>query len=83
MEVGNFSESDLINKFYYTIPINNYVLTVGMVDKDTINEFCYGEIEFKDEQEANNFIAPKWFGKEVTYDKSYKMKNYWKRTRLK
>lgn len=25
---------------------------------------------------------PDWFGKEVTYDGYYKMKNFWNRTRL-
>jgi CYTH domain-containing protein len=30
------------------------------------------EIEFKDEETAKKFVAPSWFGKEVTYDKAYK-----------
>jgi CYTH domain-containing protein len=33
------------------------------------------EVEFKDESEANAFILPQWFGKEVTNDKRYKNKN--------
>ena len=71
-----------INKNYYTIPIGEYELTVGTVDKGTKSEFSYGEIEFDSEEEALAFNPPEWFGKEVTNDKSYKMKNYWKRTRI-
>ncbi|WP_315078608.1 hypothetical protein [uncultured Clostridium sp.] len=35
-----------------------------------------------DRELAKKFTPPTWFGKDVTNDKSYKMKNYWKRTRL-
>ncbi|NME83321.1 CYTH domain-containing protein [Clostridium sp. SM-530-WT-3G] len=86
-EVGNITEDMMISKHYYAIPIvcdNNkiYRLTVGVVDADTPNEFCYGEIEFDTEEEAKAFNPPDWFGEDVTEDYSYKMKNYWKRTRL-
>lgn len=81
-EVGNITDNMFINKRYYTISIEDDLeLTVGVVDEGTKTEFCYGEIEFKTEEEAKNFIPEKWFGKEVTNDISYKMKNYWKRTR--
>jgi len=33
------------------------------------------EVEFKNESEANKFIPPQWFGKEVTYEEQYKNKN--------
>ncbi|WP_252236043.1 CYTH domain-containing protein [Clostridium sp. ZS1] len=82
LEVGNLKSENLIQKRYYTILVEQYMLTVGIVDEGSINEFCYGEIEFDCEEEAKNFNPPTWFGKDVTNDKSYKMKNYWKRTRL-
>lgn len=81
LEVGNLNSKDLIKKRYHTIKVEQYNLTVGIVDEGTINEFCYGEIEFDSEKLAKNFNPPAWFGKDVTNDKSYKMKNYWKRTR--
>lgn len=84
-EVGKLSDKDFIHKSHYEIPIdfNNkrYILTVGEVDSDRSFAFAYGEIEFESEAEAQAFEPPIWFGKEVTYDASYKMKNYWKRTR--
>ena len=82
LEVGDIEEKDLIDKHYYTIDIDGRELTVGTVDKGTPTEFSYGEIEFNSEEEALNFQAPDWFGEDVTDDKSYKMKNYWKRLRL-
>lgn len=29
------------------------------------------EVEFKNEEEAKNFIAPSWFSKEITFDSKY------------
>lgn len=81
MILGGLQESDFVQKHYYTIPIGDYQLTVGIVDEGTPSEFCYGEIEFPSEEAANAFIPPSWFGKDVTNDPSYKMKNYWFRTR--
>lgn len=82
LEVGNMKTEDLIHKVYYTIPIDKYKLTVGTVDCNLDSTFSYGEIEFESEEEALAFNPPDWFGKEVTDDPAYKMKNYWKRTRL-
>lgn len=83
LEVGKINITDVIHKRYYMIPIDKYKLTVGIVDPKKDTSFSYGEIEFESEEEAEKFISPKWFGKDVTDDLSYKMKNYWKRTRLK
>ena len=33
------------------------------------------EIEFANQEEAEKFVAPGWFGREVTEDKAYKNKN--------
>ena len=82
LKENNVDLAYAIKKKYYTIPIGEYKLTVGTVDKGTEAEFSYGEIEFDSEEEALAFNPPEWFGKEVTNDKSYKMKNYWKRTRI-
>lgn len=79
--IGNIFDSDFIQKEYYEIVVDGYLLTVGTVDKETATEFSYGEIEFKSEEEALNFQPPEWFGIEVTNDDKYKMKNYWHRTR--
>jgi adenylate cyclase len=33
------------------------------------------EVEFKTEEESDQFVIPNWFGKEVTDDEKYKNKN--------
>lgn len=84
LEVGKINKEDVVTKTYYKIPVGEkYELTVGTVDEGKETQFSYGEIEFESEEEALNFKAPEWFGKDVTEDKSYKMKNYWRRTRNK
>ena len=82
MQVGNINPNDVIKKYYYVIDVDGYELTVGTVDVGTKDSFSYGEIEFNSEEEANVFVAPYWFGEDVTNKPEYKMKNYWKRTRL-
>lgn len=79
--IGNITEDKVIKKIHLETYIGKYKLELNIVDKDTENEFCYGEIEFASEEEALAFEPLDWFGEEVTYDNSYKMKNYWKRTR--
>ena len=56
-------------------------LECSIVDEGTENEFYYAEVEFMSKDLANLFILP-FDAVEVTNDKSYKMKNYWTRTRL-
>ena len=80
--IGSITEDKVIRKIHWETYIGKYKLELNIVDKGTENEFCYGEIEFSSEEEALAFEPLDYFGEEVTYDNSYKMKNYWKRTRL-
>lgn len=80
--VGGFSLDDMITKSIYDYLCLGHHLTIGIVDEGKPTQFCYGEIEFSSVEEATNFVAPDWFGPDVTYDKRYKMSEYWKRTRL-
>ncbi|MBQ8627011.1 MAG: adenylate cyclase [Agathobacter sp.] len=73
---------EMIKKLYRKYQYGELLLEVCQVDAGTEHEFYYGEIEFNSEEEAKAFVAPAWLGEEVTYDDKYKMKNYWKRTRL-
>lgn len=81
MIVGKLEEDDFIKKHFYRYKVGEYELTLGRVDSGKSTEFCYGEIEFSSKDEAEDFKAPDWFGKEVTHDKTYKMCSYWERTR--
>lgn len=81
MIVGNLKEEDFIHKHVFAYDIDGRKLTLGNADIGRSTEFIYGEIEFESKKEAEDFIVPKWFGKEVTEDKKYKMANYWMATR--
>ena len=72
----------MIEKLYRKYQFGNLILEVCHVDKGLESEFYYGEIEFESEEAARTFKEPEWLGKDVTYDENYKMKNFWKRTRL-
>lgn len=64
----------------YVLP-DGKILECNLVDEGTENEFMYAEIEFETVAEAERYPLPPFLGKEVTFDNSYKMNNYWKRTR--
>ncbi|MBR5721738.1 MAG: hypothetical protein IKX78_04580 [Clostridia bacterium] len=69
------------HKKCYILP-DGHILECSLVDRGTENEFMYAEVEFGSVKEAEEFIPPEFLKKEVTYDNSYKMNNYWQRTRL-
>jgi CYTH domain-containing protein len=54
---------------------NKVILDNGLiaeVDLFTgLNQLVLVEVEFTSEEEANNFIAPDWFGEDVTHDSKY------------
>lgn len=81
MQVTQFIGKPLIHKDYRKYIVDNYVLECSVVDPEMDTQFCYGEVEFNNEDDANKFKWPFEGATDVTYDKSYKMKNYWVRTR--
>lgn len=59
------------------------LIETNIVDRGTPNEFIYAEVEFPDIESAQKFVWP--YGHliaDVTEVPKYKMKNYWKRTRI-
>lgn len=79
----NIIDKEFITKEFYEFKLyDGNILEFSIVDKEMATEFMYGEVEFMSVEDANNFKVPEFFGQEVTYDKDYKMKNYWKKTRI-
>lgn len=64
----------------YLLP-NDLLLECSHVDKGRDTEFMYAEVEFPNGQAAEAFELLPNFMADVTSDSSYKMKNFWKRTR--
>lgn len=67
----------LLRKVYLKYQWNDYTLECSVVDPGAPHSFIYAEIEFATEEEAQAFEPPSFFGKEVTDDPAYKMKNVW------
>lgn len=60
----------LIQKKRYMIPLDgeNAGLTVELdVFEGDLAPLVLAEVEFPDEETANAFVAPKWFGEDVTF----------------
>lgn len=73
-----------LDKDYYRFKLtNDVILECSVVDKNTNRAFMYAEVEFNSFAEAQKFKKPHFLGKEITSNPSYKMKNYFVRTRQK
>ena len=69
---------------YYRFKLDNgLILECSIVDKNSNHSFIYAEIEFNSIEEACMFKKLDFLGKEITSNYSYKMKNYFSRTRKK
>ena len=64
-------EGNTIYKTRYQIKVDNYQYAFDYFHEQ-LDGLTYVEIEFPSEEEANNFQAPDWFGKDVTNEKKYK-----------
>lgn len=75
---------EMIKKDYRVYALGKYQLEVCEVDPETEGHYYYAEIEFESEEEALAYDAAciPYVLEEVTYDKSYNMKNYWQVTRV-
>ena len=57
-------------------------LEFSVVDPERDTGFTYAEIEFPSIEAANAFTPPAWFGTETTEQRSFRMREYWRQTRL-
>ena len=81
-EVVSLINKPMITKKYRCYDFEGHRLEVSLVDEGTEHEFCYAEIEFPSEEEANAFVKPNFLGEEVTNDEDGKMITYWMETRI-
>lgn len=82
-ELKKLVKYNFITKDYKKYKLDsNLVLEVSVVDRGNEFEFTYAEIEFKTRELQEEFKQTDYFKIDITYDKNYKMKNYWKATRL-
>ena len=64
-----------INKLRYRIPLDDEVDAELDYYLDDLSPLVTVEVEFKSLEDANSFVVPTWFGKEITEDVRYKNYN--------
>ena len=65
------TDGNIITKKRYCIPLNDNLTAELDVFEGVFSPLMLVEVEFQDENEAQDFTPPDWFGKEVTFSSSY------------
>lgn len=68
------ADGKVLSKNRYLIPFGKYTIELDEFLKDYKGLYL-AEVEFDSETEADSFIPPVWFGKEVTNEKKYHNSN--------
>lgn len=64
-------DGTLLSKTRYCIPLNE-LLTIELdVFAPPFEGLLLAEVEFPDEEMANTFLPPSWFGEDVTFSSAY------------
>ncbi len=61
----------LIKKRRYLLPLENGLTIELDIFDEELAPLILAEVEFPDEENANSFIPPEWFGKDVTFSGEY------------
>ncbi|MCC8052061.1 MAG: CYTH domain-containing protein [Clostridiales bacterium] len=69
------ADGNILTKKRYFIPLSDGLNIELDLFEGNFAGLWMAEVEFPDEETANHFTAPGWFGKEVTYDPTYHNSN--------
>ena len=61
----------LITKTRYLIPLHDHLTIELDVFENELSPLILAEVEFENEEEANSFNPPDWFGEDVTFSNRY------------
>ena len=61
------ADGTIISKKRYVIPLNDHLTIELDIFEGMLTGFIMAEVEFASIEEANEFVAPEWFGKDVTF----------------
>lgn len=64
------ADGNIISKKRYLIPFEKYTIELDEF-KEPFAPLLMAEVEFETVEEANAFVPPSWFSKDVTYDSEY------------
>lgn len=65
-------EGEIISKTRYYIPLENNLTAEFDIYHGFLNTLMTVEVEFKNDDDAKNFIAPSWFYKDISSDPKFK-----------
>lgn len=65
------TEGNVIEKVRYKIPLKDGLMIELDIFHGVLEGFIMAEVEFPDISTANDYIPPRWFGREVTSDFRY------------
>ena len=68
------ADGKIITKKRYMIPYDKYMIELDVFEGE-LAPLILAEVEFNSEEEANFFIAPEWFGEDVTFSTKYHNSN--------
>ena len=69
------ADGNIISKKRYLIPYND-TLTIELdIFEGNLAPLMLAEVEFETEDDANSFTPPEWFGRDVTFEKTYHNSN--------
>lgn len=69
------ADGNIISKCRYLVPLPDGLTAEVDVFEGSLNGLIFAEVEFETVEQAKSFVAPSWFGKDVTYDKHYHNSN--------
>ena len=66
------ADGNVIGKTRYLVPLdeNGLIAEVDVFDAP-FAPLIMAEVEFESEEQANEFVAPEWFGEDVTFSSEY------------
>ena len=68
------ADGNIISKKRYLIPLPPYTIELDIFAAP-FSGLIMAEVEFDSEEEANAFLPPEWFDKDVTFDPAYHNSN--------
>lgn len=71
------ADGNIISKHRYHIPYSSdkkYIIELDIFDAP-FSPLILAEVEFDSEEDANAFVPPEWFDKDVTFDPNYHNSN--------
>ena len=69
------ADGNIITKKRFEIPLNDGLIAELDIFEGKFEGLLLVEVEFESEDAANSFIAPEWFGEDVTSDGRYHNSN--------